>query len=270
MNTAGTDAARPPRADFDGQVILLTAATSGIGLAAAEQFAAAGARAVFVNGRNPAAGERAVARVRGHAQPGADVRFFPGDLTDAAVAASVCRSALDAHGRIDVFVHACGAEVSPRPFVQLDPSHYRALIDGHFASLLHCAQVVAPAMIERHAGSIVVIASDGGKVATPGESIIGAMKAAAIMFVRTLALELGRDGLRVNCVTPSLVPDTKAYARVMGSEFSRKIFDKATRRARLGLPSPADVARTVLFLAGPQSSHTTGQAVSVNGGISVA
>ena len=257
-------------APFADQVVLLTAATSGIGLAAAQQFAAGGARAVFINGRNAQAGERAAARVRALAAPQADVRFLPGDLTDPAAAESVCRAALQAQGRIDVFVHACGAEVSPRPFVQIDPAHYRALIDGHFTSLLHCMRVVAPAMTERNAGSIVVIASDAGKLATPGESIIGAMKAASLMFVRTLALELGRHRVRVNCVTPSLVLDTQAHDRVMASDFSRKIFEKATRRARLGLPSPADVARMAVFLAGPQAAYVTGQAVSVNGGISAA
>ncbi|MCA0243303.1 MAG: SDR family oxidoreductase [Proteobacteria bacterium] len=260
-------------APFADQVVLLTAATSGIGLAAAQQFAAGGARAVFINGRNAQAGERAAARVRALAGPAAEapeVRFLPGDLTDPAAAEAVCRAALQAHGRIDVFVHACGAEVSPRPFVEIDPAHYRALIDGHFASLLHCMRVVAPAMVARNAGSIVVIASDAGKLATPGESIIGAMKAASVMFVRTLALELGRHRVRVNCVTPSLVLDTQAHDRVMASDFSRKIFEKATRRARLGLPAPADVARMAVFLAGPQAAYVTGQAVSVNGGISAA
>ena len=86
----------------------------------------------------------------------------------------------------------------------------------------------------------------------------------------TLALELGRHNVRVNCVTPSLVVDTKAHDRVMASEFSSRIFEKASRRARLGVPNPADVAMTAVFLASPLSSRTTGQAVSVNGGISAA
>ena len=64
--------------------------------------------------------------------------------------------------------------------------------------------------------------------------------------------------------------DTQAHDRVMASEFSRKLFAKATQRARLGLPAPADVARMAVFLASPMASHTTGQAVSVNGGISAA
>lgn len=255
---------------LNDQIVLLTAATSGMGLATAELCAASGARAIFVNGRNAEAGARAVERILAKAAPGTLVQFLPGDLTDPVQAMQVCSQVLSSQGRIDVFVHAGGAEVSPRLFVDLDPASYRPLIDGHFTSLLYCCQVVVPAMIRQSAGSIVVIASDAGKVATPGESVIGAMKAATIMYVRTLALEASRHHVRANVLTPSLVLDTKAHDRVMSSEFSKKIFEKASRRARLGVPAPADVAPLAVFLASPLSSKTTGQAISVNGGISAA
>ncbi len=255
---------------FEGQIGLFTASTSGIGLSAAEIFAEGGARTIVVNGRDPEAGARAVARIRLAARPAADVVFVAGDLADPSAAESVCRSALDRDGRLDVFLHAGGGDISPRLFTDLGSETYRPLIDGHFTSLLHCCRVVAPAMIGAGGGSIVAVASDAGKIATPGESVIGAMKAATIMFVRTLALEMARHQVRVNCVTPSLVVDTKAHDRVMSSEFSRKIFEAASRRARLGLPGPRTVATAAMFLASSLSSHTTGQAVSVNGGISAA
>ena len=204
------------------------------------------------------------------AAPRADVSFLQGDLCDPQRAAEICDRALVEHGAIDVFVHAGGAEISPKLFVDLDPTSYRPLMDGHFTSLLYCCARVVPAMIKQGGGSIVVIASDAGKVATPGETLIGAMKAAAIMFVRTLAIEVSRHAIRVNCITPSLVADTKAHDRVMASEFSRKIFEKAARRAKLGVPTPDNIAPLVAFLASSQASHITGQAVSVNGGISAA
>lgn len=255
---------------FHGQVALLTAATSGIGLAAAELLACHGARAVVVNGRHPEAGARAVERIRAQAGAAAAVEFIGADLGDPAQAAGLCEQVLARHGRIDVFVHGGGAEISPQLFVDLDPAHYRTLIDGHFSALLHTCRVVAPAMVRQGGGAIVAIASDAGKIATPGESVIGAMKAATIMFVRTLALELGRHQVRVNCVTPSLVTGTRAHDRVMAGAFSRRIFEKAAARARLGVPGPAAVAQAAVFLASPLSSHTTGQALSVNGGISAA
>ena len=254
---------------FAGKVALLTASTSGIGLATAQMLAAAGARAVVINGRNVAAGEAAAASIRARA-PDTQVELAAGDVSVLDEARRVCETTLARHGRVDVFVHAAGGDISPRPFIELDPAVYRPLIDGHFTSLLNCCSVIAPAMAGQQGGSIIAIASDAGKIATPGESIIGAMTAAVMMYVRTLALELGRHGVRVNCITPSLVTDTKAHDRVMSSEFSRKIFEKASRRARLGVPSPADIAPLAVFLASPLASHLTGQAISVNGGISAA
>ena len=127
-----------------------------------------------------------------------------------------------------------------------------------------------PLLIKDGGGSIINIASDAAKIATPGESVIGGCKAATLMFSRTLALETSRYGIRVNCLTPSIVRNTPAYDRVMSSEFSRKLFEKAERKARLGVVEPSDIAPICVFLAGPGSSKITGQGISVNGGISAA
>jgi NAD(P)-dependent dehydrogenase (short-subunit alcohol dehydrogenase family) len=90
------------------------------------------------------------------------------------------------------------------------------------------------------------------------------------MFSRTLALEASRHGIRVNAITPSIVKDTSAYKRVMSSEFSQRLFAKAEAKAKLGVATPADIAPLAVFLAGPGAAKITGQAISVNGGISAA
>lgn len=254
---------------FEGQVALLTGATSGIALAAAELFARGGAKTIFINGRNPEAGAAALERVR-LISPAVEAHFVAGDLRDAQFVERMCSQLIGDCGRLDIFVHGGGGDISPRPFVDIDPEHYRPLIDSHFTSLLYCCHVIAPAMIRQGSGAMVVIASDAGKVATVGESVIGAMKSASIMFARTLAMELSRHQVRVNCVTPSLTVDTKAYDRIMSSDFSRRIFERAAKRAKLGVPAPTDVAPLVAFLASSMASHITGQAISVNGGISAA
>ena len=254
---------------FTSKVAFLTAATSGIGLETAKLLAAAGTGTVVVNGRNRQAGADAVAQIEALA-PECNASFAAGDLCDPAIAGDLCRKVIADHGQVDVFVHAVGADVSPRLFVDVDPQDYAPQIDGHFTALLNCARIVVPSMVARRSGSVVVIASDAAKIATPGESIIGAMKAATVMFARTLAIEVARHNVRVNCITPSLVAKTKAYDRVMAGEFSRKIFEKASRKARLGLPTPEHIAPLAVFLASDLSSHTTGQAISVNGGISAA
>ena len=115
----------------------------------------------------------------------------------------------------------------------------------------------------------VTIASDAAKVPTPGETCLGAAMAAIVTFSRTLALEAKRYGVRVNAITPSLIVDTGSYDRAMDQEFSKKIFDKITAQAHLGLTEPVDLANLVLFLASPLSRLITGQVVSVSGGLTM-
>jgi NAD(P)-dependent dehydrogenase (short-subunit alcohol dehydrogenase family) len=125
-------------------------------------------------------------------------------------------------------------------------------------------------MMTQKSGSIICIASDAAKVATPGEVAIGAAMAAIAMFCRGLAIEAKRSGIRVNCVTPSIVKDTPFYKTLMTDPFASKLFSKAERMASLGVVVPDDIAALVAFLAGPGSARLTGQTISVTGGISAA
>src|SRR5699024_5961732 len=129
---------------------------------------------------------------------------------------------------------------------------------------------VLPYMREQKSGSIINIASDAAKVATPGESVLGAAMAAIVMFTRTVAVEAKRDGIRANAITPSLIANTATAERVLSDGFSKKLFEKAAQSAQLGVAEPEDLAELVMFLAGPGSAKLTGQAISVNGGISAA
>lgn len=252
-----------------GKVALVTAGTSGIGAESALRLAQAGAKAVIVNGRNPQTGAEVAARLRSQ-QPGTEFGFIAGDLNDLTQVRALFAAVMQAHGRIDILVHCGGAQIKPDLFVNSDASTFQPMMNGHFMSLLYACHCAVPIMKAQNGGAIVAIASDAGKIATPGETIIGAAKAAAIMFIRTLALEVSRFGVRANVLTPSIVRATKSYDRVMSGELSRKVFEKAESRARLGVPTPADIAPLVVFLASPLASKITGQAVSVNGGISAA
>jgi NAD(P)-dependent dehydrogenase (short-subunit alcohol dehydrogenase family) len=130
--------------------------------------------------------------------------------------------------------------------------------------------VALPQMRAQKGGLIINIASDAGKVATPGGSVIGAVMAAIVMFSRTLAMEAKRDGVRVNALTPSLVEGTATAERILAEGFSQKLFQKAAKLAHLGVAQPEDLAAIAVFLAGPGGAKITGQAISVNGGISAA
>ena len=123
-------------------------------------------------------------------------------------------------------------------------------------------------MTEQGGGAIICIASDAGKLATPGESAIGAAMASIAMFCRTMAVEAKRNGIRVNCLTPSIVQGTPLYDKLMAHEFAGKLFSKAEKMASLGVVTPEDIAEMVVFLASPASAKTTGQTISITGGIS--
>ena len=98
----------------------------------------------------------------------------------------------------------------------------------------------------------------------------GAAMAGIIMFSRTLSMEVKRSGIRVNVITPSVIEGTATHANVMADEFTSKLFGKATKMAQLGVVNAADMAALILFLASPQASKISGQAISCNGGISAA
>ena len=94
--------------------------------------------------------------------------------------------------------------------------------------------------------------------------------AAIVMFCRAAAMEVKRDGVRINVLTPSLIANTPGAELIFGDPFSARMFEQAAAMAHLGVAEPEDLAESILFLAGPAARRITGQALSVNGGISAA
>jgi 2-hydroxycyclohexanecarboxyl-CoA dehydrogenase len=152
--------------------------------------------------------------------------------------------------------------------------HYNSVeaIPGLIADLvlppLLMARMVLPLMRAQSSGCIINVASDAAKVPPPGQSVIGAAMAAIVTFSRTLAMESKRDGVRVNVLTPSLIEGTGTAERLFADPFSARLFGKARERADLGVSTPDDQAALMVYLAGPHGRRITGQAISVNGGIS--
>jgi NAD(P)-dependent dehydrogenase (short-subunit alcohol dehydrogenase family) len=105
---------------------------------------------------------------------------------------------------------------------------------------------------------------------TVQETLIGAAMAAIVMYSKAAALEVKREGVRINVLTPSLITDTPGAALIAGEPFSAKMFQKAAAMAHLGVAEAADLAAMAVFLASPATRRVTGQAISINGGISVA
>jgi len=254
---------------FGDCTALVTGSRSGIGFEIAAQLAEAGIKRLSLNGRDAARGEEAVARIKARA-PRCDVRFYAGDMRSYGAAKNVVDSVASDFSALDIVVTSIPGHLAPRPFHTIEPDAFAEQIQSHLGSVLYTCHAAMPHLIAREGGVIINLASDAAKVATPGEALQGGLKAAVVMFSRTLALEASRYGIRVNAITPSVVKGTSAYERIMASEFSQRLFAKAEAKAKLGVVEPADIAPLVVFLASPAAAKMTGQAISVNGGISAA
>lgn len=245
--------------------VLITGGTSGVGLATALAFAAAGVPRIAIAGRDPERGAAAVSEIR---NAGAQCTFYATDATDPEAARRTAEAAAVFLGGIDVFVNTTTPRVRPAPFAKVPVGDLAGLLAELVLPPMHMAHAVLPGMRRQRSGAIIHMASDAAKTATPGESVIGAAMSAIVMFTRTLAIEEKRYGIRANVVTPSLIRETGLTDYLLDDGFSGKLFAGATAKADLGLPDAGDVASLIVFLAGPGASRLTGQAVSVNGGVS--
>jgi NAD(P)-dependent dehydrogenase (short-subunit alcohol dehydrogenase family) len=246
----------------------ISGGTAGIGLASAEALLAAGVPRVVVFGRNPDRGARAVARLRELA-PDATVEFVPADCHSVDSAQAAIAQAEEILDGIDVLVNSTASDVVPEILTRIPPEEVQAILVKQAVPPMLMTRLVLPLMAERRGGVIVNVSSDAAKTPTPGEAVIGAASAAIKMFSQTVALEAKRYGVRVNAITPSLVVGTEGTDRITAGEgFSAKLFARVATMADLGVTDAHDQAALVVFLASPAAARLTGQAISVNGGIS--
>lgn len=254
---------------FDKASALITGGTSGVGLETACQLAEAGVPRIAIVGRNLERGQAARDTILAR-KPGVAVEFLQGDCNKTADAVRVCEAARAAFGSVDILINSTVGPYGPTLLHNIPVEQMQNIILEQMMAPLLTSRIVLPWMAEKGGGAIVNIASDAGKLTTPGEAVIGAAMAGIIMFSRTMAMEAKRHGIRVNIVTPSIIEGTATYQQVMSAEFSSKLFGKAIKMAQLGVVNPADMAALIVFLASPQAAKISGQAISCNGGISAA
>ena len=249
---------------------VLVGGSSGIGFETARLLLGRGVPALRIVGRDAGRGEAACARLREEAG-GADVGFLAADCAVPEQAEAMAATAREEMDGVDLLVTSAGGSHLPEILFRISVAEVREMVvDDLLPNLLAC-RAVLPDLRAAGGGAIVTVASDAGKIATPGEAVVGANMAAIMQYTRGLAIEGKRDGIRANCVTPSLVEGTPLTERLMAEgTFSSRLFAKARPLAGLGPTTARDVAELIVFLAGPEAARITGQAVSVNGGISAA
>lgn len=254
------------KSDLAGKVALVCGSTGGIGRTIAEKFARSGAD-VVVHGRNPKAGEDVVRMIEGC---GRRSLFLKSDLSDFGEVQGMVEEVLGRWGRIDILV-ANGAAESPPPkfFHETEPELFAEYMKMHMFTRLYPVKAVLGHMRERQQGKIIITTSDGGRIPTPGEALVGAAAAGLVMATKVLAKEFSRWNIRVNAIGITVTTDTPMFVRTTRLEGSLgKMFRKAAENTPFWPITAEDIAELALFLAGGGSDRITGQTISVNGGLS--
>ncbi len=243
-------------------VILVTGGSGAIGLEIAVQAAASGAR-VALHGTSmesaSAASDSLLQRVAG-----AEVFPVAADFLEAGSIAAVLDRAAQHWGRLDGLIHCAitGAAGVTGPFANTDPGAYgehAARVLGSFQQL--CFHALPHLAVQ--GGAIVAFTSDAGRFAAPRQALIGGANGGLISFVRSLALEVAREGVRVNCISPGYVENTPSFEKYAAGGRG----ETARKRAGLGLPRVEDIAPLALFLCSYSAKKITGQVISINGGV---
>jgi NAD(P)-dependent dehydrogenase (short-subunit alcohol dehydrogenase family) len=245
---------------LDGRVAVITGGGSGgIGGSIAALFARHGAL-VEIAEIDPVRAEESVAAIEA---AGGAARAHVLDVGDPAEAKRLASLVLEHHGRCDVLVNNVG---DFRPLVRFEksgPESWDAMIRVNLYHFYAVTQAFLGSMIEHKKGSIINIHSVEGMRGYPGEPVYGSLKAAVAHFTVCLAVQQGRNGIRVNGIGPDLT-QTPQVDYLTGFEASEHLWSSWAPVGRLGWPE--DQARVALFLASDQSSYVTGHNIPVDGG----
>ncbi len=245
---------------FDEKIVLVTGGASGIGLATCEQFARAGAQVVLTDvdsNKGSAAAEKIGA-------DGGKAAFVEMDITSPASIEAAAERVRSDFGRLDVVVNAAGWDII-EPFMQNTREYWGKIVALNFMGPVEVTRAMLPLMFESGGGSVVNVSSDAGRVGSFGETVYAGAKGGVIAFTKSLAREVVRNNVRVNCVCPGPT-DTPLFATQ--SPKMQEALTKAIPMKRLGKPS--EVADVILFFASDRSSFVTGQVLSVSGGLTMA
>ena len=251
------------------RVTVVTGASQGIGRVISREFGACG-DVVVLAARNRAGLSETAEMV---AESGGTPMVVETDVTSESSVGVMVEAVVGEHGRIDVLVNNSGIGGPSGRLWEVDPGEWKSTFEVNVFGVFLVTRAVLPVMVGRRNGSVVIIGSISGKRPLFGRSAYTTTKTALIGLTRTLALEAGAEGIRVNLISPGFVAGPRidwamraqAEARGTDVETVRGEFESEAALGRL--TEPEDVARAAVFLASDEASGITGADLNVNSGV---
>jgi 2-hydroxycyclohexanecarboxyl-CoA dehydrogenase len=244
------------------KVAIVTGAASGLGRGIALALAREGARVAVVDLNEAGAKETVEAIARAGGEAGA----WRADISDRARIEAVVGEVIARWGTVHVLVNNAGLD-RVGPFVESPESDWDLILRVNLKGPIVCTRAVLDAMTKQGYGKIVNIASDAGRVGSTGEAVYSAAKGGIIAFTKTIAREMARHRINVNCICPG-PSDTPLFADVAAG--NPKLAESLKRVIPFGrLGTPEDLAPVVVFFASDESGFVTGQTLSVSGGLTM-
>jgi len=253
------------------KAVIVTGGASNIGRAIVLGFAHEGAKITI--GDIDTTQADAVAK-EAAAAGAAAVEVATCDVTDLMQVQAMFKQTSDAFGSVDVLVNNVGWD-RLMYFTQTTPDLWEKIIRVNFVGMLNCTYTALALMAPQNHGTIVSISSDASRQGEPREAVYGGMKAGVNSFMKTIAKENGRNGIRCNVVCPGVtIPEVDAEVGANSMWVNKDTMFTPEQQIARSLPlkkigRPSDVANAVVFLASDAAGHITGQVLSVSGGYSM-
>ena len=247
-----------------GKVAVITGSSKGIGKAIAQRMAEQGAK-VVISSRKAGPCEAVAAAINAQFGAGTAVSI-PANISSKEQLKNLVDGTNQHFGKIDILV--CNAASNPYygPMAGIEDEQFRKIFENNVLANHWLIGFVAPQMIERKDGAIIIVSSIGGLRGTPVIGAYGISKAADLQLARNLAHEYGPHNVRVNCIAPGLIK----------TDFARALWEDAdalqqrtstTPLRRIG--EPDEIAGAAVFLASQAGSFVTGQTIVVDGGVTI-
>jgi NAD(P)-dependent dehydrogenase (short-subunit alcohol dehydrogenase family) len=245
--------------DFRNKNILVVGGTSGINRGIAETFAKAGAR-VGVVSRSPEKVEDTVQSLKNIGA--AEATGFAADVREAEALTSGIAKIAGAWGAFDAVVSGAAGNF-PALAMGMSPNGFRSVIEIDLLGTFHVMQAIYP-HLKKPGASIINISAPQAEIPMAGQSHVCAAKAGVDMITRTLCLEWGSEGVRINSIIPGPIDNTEGMKRLAPTEAMRRAVTQSVPLQRMG--STDDIANACLFLASDFASYITGAVIPVDGG----